>query len=69
MKSTLSKSSKLPRNKKATISFNDLEHQALEKYCKKYKVRNKTKFMRETIMRAVISKFSDDYPTLWDQNQ
>jgi len=60
-------SGKLRRTKRTTIAFNDLEHQALEKYFKKYKIRNKTRFMREAIMRTVIAKFADDYPTLWDQ--
>lgn len=47
--------------------FNSLEIQALDKYFKKYKVANQSKFMRETIMKVVLKKFSDDYPTLWDQ--
>ncbi len=55
------------RTRKTTITFNEMEHRALERYCKKYRVNNKTKFMREAIMKVVISKFSEDYPTLWDQ--
>lgn len=58
---------KLKRSKKKTFSLNTHESQALEKYFKKYKVGNQSKFMRETIMKVVLKKFSDDYPTLWDQ--
>ena len=58
---------KLKRKSKKTMLFNSLEMQALEKYFKKYKVANQSKFMRETIMKVVLKKFSDDYPTLWDQ--
>ena len=55
------------RTNKKYIGFNNHEIQALNKYFKKYKVDNKSKFMRETIMKTVLKKFSDDYPTLWDQ--
>ena len=58
---------KLKRKSKKTMLFNSLEIQALDKYFKKYKVANQSKFMRETIMKVVLKKFSDDYPTLWDQ--
>ncbi len=68
MKSIDRHKEKLLRTRKATISFNELEYKALEKYFRKYNVSNRTKFMRETIMRAVLAKFSDDYPTLWDKN-
>lgn len=47
--------------------MNTHESQALEKYFKKYKIENQSKFMREAIMKVVLKKFSDDYPTLWDQ--
>jgi ABC-type multidrug transport system ATPase subunit len=58
---------KLKRSKKKTILLNSHESQALDKYFKKYKISNQSKFMRETIMKVVLKKFSDDYPTLWDQ--
>lgn len=58
---------KLKRSKKKTILLNTHEIQALEKYFSKYKIENQSKFMRETIMKVVLKKFSDDYPTLWDQ--
>ncbi len=61
------KNPQLVRSKKHTLAFNTFEYNALEKFCKKYRVRNKSKFMRETIMFAVLSKFSEDYPTLWEQ--
>ena len=50
-----------------TLLLNNYEIQALDKYFKKYKITNKSKFMRESIMKVVLKKFSDDYPTLWDQ--
>jgi len=43
-----------------------LENKALEKYLKKYKVKNSAKFFRETIMKTILSQFDQDYPTLFD---
>lgn len=64
---TKAKDASLKRKHKKSLAFNTLEMQALNKYCKKYKVANQSKLMRELIMSAVLKKFSDDYPTLWDQ--
>jgi len=57
----------LKRKNRKTICFNNYEIQALNKYFKKYKVYNQSKLMREAILKSVLKKFSDDYPTLWDQ--
>ncbi len=57
----------LKRTKRKTICFNNYEAEALGKYFKKYKVENQSRFMRESILKVVLKKFSDDYPTLWDQ--
>jgi hypothetical protein len=64
---TSNKDENLRRINKKSILLNNLEDQAIKKYCKKYRIDNQSKFMREAIMSAVIKKFSDDYPTLWDQ--
>ena len=55
------------RKNQKSILLNNYEIQALDRYFKKYKITNKSKFMRESIMKVVLKKFSDDYPTLWDQ--
>jgi hypothetical protein len=57
----------LKRKKRKTICFNSYEIEALNKYFKKYKVDNHSKLMREAILKTILKKFSDDYPTLWDQ--
>jgi hypothetical protein len=46
--------------------FNNRELQAIDAYCKKYKVDNKTKFMREAILTEVLKRFDTDYPTLFE---
>lgn len=61
------KDENLKRKNKRAINFNNHELVVLDKYCNKYKVNNRSQFMREIIMTAILKKFSDDYPTLWDQ--
>ncbi|MCR5454945.1 MAG: hypothetical protein K6F33_08175 [Bacteroidales bacterium] len=56
----------LRRQHRLTFRLNDLELKALMKYYKKYRVKNKARFLRETVMYAVLKKFDEDYPTLFD---
>jgi hypothetical protein len=59
----------LKRVNKKVITFNNKELTAIEYYCKKYKISNKSQFMRETIISEILQKFNDDYPSLWDDPQ
>ena len=59
-------SEKLRRTKRASILFNQREQEALNLYCEKYRISNKSKFMREVIMTEVLKKFDEDYPTLFE---
>jgi hypothetical protein len=64
------KQSLLKRNSLRThrhiFTLNDEENRALNRYIKKYNVRNKSKFIRETLMIAIIKKMEEDNPTLFD---
>jgi hypothetical protein len=51
---------------KHLFTLNDDENKALIRYISKYKVINKSKFIRETLMFAIIKKFEEDHPTLFD---
>jgi hypothetical protein len=62
------KDKNLKRVKKASILFNNMEMKAINGYCSKYKVENRSKFMREAIISAVLKKYDQDYPTLFDMN-
>lgn len=59
----------LKRINKRVIAFNNKELSVIEQYCKKYKIDNKSQFMRETIIRTILKKMDEDYPTLWDGYQ
>jgi len=60
------KNDKLRRTNRTAILFNQREQEAINLYCDKYKIRNKSKFMREAIMTEILRKFDEDYPTLFE---
>jgi len=60
------KDEKLRRTNRTSILFNKREQEAIYLYCEKYKIRNKSKFMREAIMTEILKRFDEDYPTLFE---
>lgn len=61
------KDQSLKRVHRKSILFNKREIQAIDHYCKKYKIKNKSKFMREMIITSVLKKFDEDYPSLFEK--
>ncbi len=59
--------SSLRRRHRTAFLLNDKEKEALDVYCKKHKIKNKSKFMRETLLRTIMEHFMEDYPTLFDK--
>jgi len=57
---------KLLRNYRTTLLFNQREKEAIDLYCQKYGITNKSKFIRETILTEVLKRFDEDYPTLFE---
>ncbi len=49
--------------------LNHREMNALNAFCKKYKISNRSKFMREAVMTAILKKFDEDYPSLFEQEE
>lgn len=54
------------RTHRQVFTLNDDENKALNRYIAKYKIQNKAKFIRETIMIAIIRKLDEDHPRLFD---
>lgn len=69
MKHRKIKEARLRRVNRQQIMFNEREMNAINHYCEKFKVGNKSKFMREAIIMEILRKFDDNYPTLWEDNQ
>ncbi len=66
-KRIVEKDENLKRVHRKSILFNKREIQAIDHYCKRYKIRNKSKFMREMIITSVLKKFDEDYPSLFEK--
>lgn len=58
--------SRAPRSHRVTILLNDKEKKALDKYCSRYAVANRSRLVREALMRSILKRFDDDAPTLFD---
>ena len=59
----------LRRNNKLSLLLNNREMKAIGIYCNRYRVKNKSEFMRATIMKAIIKRFDEEYPTLWEESE
>lgn len=59
-------SKKQPRTHRVSIVLNDSEMRALDKYCEKYTVKNRSKLIRQTLMQNILKRFDQDNPTLFD---
>ncbi len=52
----------LKRINRHELRFNNREKRVIDEYCRKHKIKNKSRFMRESIMSAILQ----DYPTLFE---
>ncbi len=57
---------KARRGNRISILLNDSEQKMLDKFCSKYGVTNRSKLVREALMRAILKKIDTDQPTLFD---
>lgn len=48
-----------------TMVFNTSEMSTVEFFCNKYKIQNRGKFFRETIITAMLQKLEQDHPRLF----
>ncbi|MDD6151473.1 MAG: hypothetical protein PUB45_03995 [Bacteroidales bacterium] len=55
----------LLRKHRQTILFNQKEMEAIEEYCKIYKVSAKAPIMREAIMQHILNGLGEGHPTLF----
>jgi len=60
---------KLTRNNRQSFMLNHREMNAMDAFCKKYKISNKSKFIREAVMTVILKKFDEDYPSLFENEE
>lgn len=58
-----------PRVYKVTFMLNEEEHRTIDRYLSKYKIRNKSRWYRETIITHILKSLDEDYPTLFTENE
>ena len=56
---------KLVRKHKITFMINDKEMDAIQKYLSRYRIKNKSRFYRETIVRHILKQMEKDTPELF----
>jgi hypothetical protein len=64
---TVTKEAKLRRNNRLSLMLNNRELKALGVYCNRYRVKNRSEFVRETVMKAILKRFEEEHPTLWEE--
>lgn len=57
---------KAPRKNRIAIMLNEKEQKALDRYCAKYGIENRSRLIRESLMRAILKQLDNDQPTLFD---
>jgi hypothetical protein len=63
------KEERLRRSNRLTLMLNNREMRAFGIYCNRFRVKNKSEFLRETIMKTILKRFEDEHPTLWEENE
>jgi metal-responsive CopG/Arc/MetJ family transcriptional regulator len=57
---------KQARENRVSILLNESEMRALNRFCERYAVKNRSRLIRETLMKAILKKMDNDQPTLFD---
>ncbi|MDU1890020.1 MAG: hypothetical protein E6767_04960 [Dysgonomonas sp.] len=57
------------RTKHLLFSLNEEEYALVCNYIKKYKIANRSRWCRETIIAHILKNLDQDYPTLFGENE
>ncbi len=57
------------RNHRVSFVLNEEEVDLIDFYLKKYKIENRSRWYRETIISHVLKSLDKDYPTLFGENE
>lgn len=60
---------KIKRTKRVQFSLSDKEYDLICSYSKKYKIENRSRWLRETVVAHVLKSLDQDYPTLFAENE
>ena len=58
-----------PRSNRISFMLNEEEYKTIESYLTKYKISNRSRWYRETILSHILKVLEKDYPTLFGENE
>lgn len=57
------------RERHVSFSLNEKEFALIDAYIRKYRIENRSRWFRETVISFVLKNLDQDYPTLFDENE
>ena len=60
--------SEVVRHERLVCLVSDDEMRIVDNYLRKYKITNKSRWMRETLLAFIHQNLSQDYPTLFNEH-
>ena len=67
-KRVLVSSTEPKRHQRMVCLVSEEEAQIVDNYLKKYKISNKARWLRETVLTFIHQKMEEDYPTLFNEH-
>ncbi len=46
--------------------LNSMEMKAFGVYCNRYRIKNKSEFLRVTLIKTILQRFENEHPSLWE---
>ncbi|MCD7899900.1 MAG: hypothetical protein LUH22_08495 [Bacteroides sp.] len=56
------------RRNRITVLMSEDEMRIVDRYLEKYKITNKSRWLRETVLMFIYQKTEEDYPTLFGEH-
>jgi hypothetical protein len=56
------------RQHKVTCLLSDEDMRIIDRYLQKYKISNRSRWIRETILASICRSMEEDYPTLFNEH-
>ena len=69
VKSTPIADTALQRDFRISFTLNEKEYNAVCRYLDRYKIANRNRWFRETILMHVLQKLEENHPTLFNENE
>jgi hypothetical protein len=69
MKHSPYKEEQMKRTNRLSLMLNKREAKALGIYCSRFRIKNKSEFLRTTIMKEIVKRFEEEHPTLWEESE